>query len=511
MRNYASVKRRPPAVVAKGVPIPPPTGGWDAISPLPNMPADRAVSLINWVPRTGWIEPRKGYIVKSTGLNGAQVLTVMPYNGLTSNYLFAAASTSIWDVTGSVAVPTIIQSLNTPELQYVQFANPAGEWLIAVNGQDPPSYFDGSNWSHPTITGTGVNQNTFINVNAHNGRLWFVQKNTTDPVYMQDVGAVDGTGVVFPLGQFMTLGGYLVAIGTWTVDTRQNVDEYIAFYTSRGEVLVYAGTDPSTAETWSLVGRYVIGRPIGYRCYSRISGDLILISIDGVVGMSEMLSTDRAAANRVSLTSTIMTAMSQATSLYGDNFGWQFFEYAKGTLAFVNIPVSGDSVFEQYVMNTITGAWCRFTGINAINWAVDAQDNIYFGGQDGTVYQWNQFYSDDGVAIDYRLQTAYNSFGNSPQRKRYTAIQTLMNSDGSFVPSVGISTDFADNEALSTPSSTITPGNPGGINPDNQWMGADGSGHYVSIIATMSVNLPANNITVQLNGWNMTAESGAFV
>ena len=57
MRLTAAVKRRPPAVVAQGVPIPAPVGGWDAISPLANMPVDRAVVLDNWIPRPGWIEP----------------------------------------------------------------------------------------------------------------------------------------------------------------------------------------------------------------------------------------------------------------------------------------------------------------------------------------------------------------------------------------------------------------------------------------------------------------------
>ncbi len=509
MRNYASVKRRPPAVVAKGVPIPPPTGGWDAISPLPNMPADRAVQLDNWVPRPGWVEPRKGYRQWSTGVGTgptSSVDTVMAYNASATpqNYLFAVANGTIYDCTANgSAVPTIITGLGSNALQYIQFSNPASQFLIAVNGVNPPMLFDGVNWSTGGITGTDVDQNSFSQVNAHNGRLWFVQKNTTKPVYMQDVNAISGTAVVFDLGQFMTSGGYVVAIGTWTVDTRQNVDEYIAFITSRGEVIVYQGTDPSTAETWSLVGRYQVGRPVSERCFCRISGDLLIITVDGVIGMSQMLSTDRAAANRVSLTSTIMNAMSTAAFLYNQHFGWQIIEFAFGTLFFINVPVVEHNTAHQYVMNTITGAWARFTGINANNWAVDFVDNIYFGDNTGTVYQWNFGSSDFGTPIECRLQTAYNSFGNAPQRKRYTACQPLIFSDGTPTVSVGINVDFTDVDTLSTetPRSGTT----------NNWIGVNGMGYYVSIVCEMTLDFPFTTVAAQLNGWNLTAESGAFV
>ena len=43
------------------VPIPAPVGGWNAIDPLANMDPKYAPILINWVPRTSWIELRAGY------------------------------------------------------------------------------------------------------------------------------------------------------------------------------------------------------------------------------------------------------------------------------------------------------------------------------------------------------------------------------------------------------------------------------------------------------------------
>ncbi len=507
MRLYAAVKRRPPAVVAKGVPIPAPTGGWDAISPLANMPADRAVQLDNWIPRPGWIEPRKGYRQWSTGM-GAPVETVMAYNGSTQpSRVFAVAGGQIYNCTNSgSAVATIIGGLANSRLQFVQSSNPAGQYLLAVNGANNPMLFNGIGWSTTNITGTGVNQTTFSQVNVHNGRVWFVQKGTTQPVYLNDVNSVDGPGTVFDVGQFLTKGGSIVAIGTWTVDTRQTVNEYLAFISSRGQVLVYQGTDPTTIDTWQLVGRYDLGRPVSERCFCRISGDLLIITVDGIVGMSEMLSTDRAAANRVSLTSTIMNAMSVATSTYAQNFGWQMIEYAKDTLYIVNIPIRENQEAQQYVMNTITGAWCRFLGIDANAWEVDFVDNIYFGGNDGTLYQWNFGSADFNTEITCKCHTAYNSFGNSPQLKRYTAIQPLVTSDGRPTFFIGINVDFVNPDIIDILSS-----DPLSAGSSNQWIGAFGMGHYVSIVTQVTLNFPFNTIAAQLNGWNITAESGAFV
>lgn len=529
MRRTAAIKRR---IVAQGIPLPAPTGGWDAISPIANMPVDRALVLDNWLPKPNWIQPRNGFIKRCTGVGSATtpVQTVMAYNGFGgTNKLFGAAGNTIYDCsTAGAAVATSVNALSTSRLQYVQFSNPSStQYLFACNGIDNPVLFDGTSWTNSSITGTGVNQNLFSQVAVHKGRLWFVQQNTTNPAYMTVVGAITGTAAVFPLGQLMTKGGYVIAIGTWTIDTRQNVDEYIAFVTSRGQVIVYAGTDPSTSTTWSLVGRYDIGRPIGVRCLSRIAGDLLIITIDGVVGMSEMLSTDRAAANRVSLTSKILNQMALSAQQYFGNFGWQIIEYAKGTQSILNIPQQENSLQVQYSMNTITGAWCQLKGINANCWEVDAQDNIFFGGNNGTVYQWDVGSSDDGVPITCRVETAYNPYGNAPQIKRATMLQPLITTTGSPIPSVGVNTDFKSNATLST-EEPIT-GNlplwnqvnwnqflwPTVATVTNNWIAVDGIGHYFSIVTqvttTRSPTDPTATVQLNLNGWNIMAESGAFV
>jgi hypothetical protein len=44
----------------------------------------------------------------------------------------------------------------------------------------------------------------------------------------------------------------------------------------------------------------------------------------------------------------------------------------------------------------------------------------------------------------------------------------------------------------------------------NNWIGVFGMGHYVSVVTEVTLNT-TSTVTLQLNGWNLTAESGAFV
>ena len=160
----------------------------------------------------------------------------------------------------------------------------------------------------------------------------------------------------------MSKGGYINAIGTWTVDTKQSVDEYLAFISSAGQVFVYQGTDPTSALyiwLWLVFTISALLLAVVVSCVFRaIYG---LLRMDGVIPMTEMLAIDRSDAPRVALTSMIMNAMNQAVQNYSGIFGWQFISYPRGTLAILNIPLVASQQAMQFVMNTITGAWCRFT------------------------------------------------------------------------------------------------------------------------------------------------------
>lgn len=535
--------------LAQGASIPAPVEGWDTVSPLANMKPTRAVALENWVPRPGWIELRRGFQLKATSGESGPVETLMAYNGKGSiNQLFSIVGGTVYDNATSAATATTVTGLTNSRAQHKMFSNNSGnQFLIFVNGADTPKIYDGTTWADTSITGSGITQDNFISLTSYKGRLWFVETDSTTPCYM-DVGAISGTANPFPLGSLMTKGGYVQAIGNWTVDTRQTVDEYLAFITSRGQVIVYEGTNPASADDWTLTGVYDIGPPIGRRCLLRIAGDLLIVCVDGVLPMSQMLSTDRAAANRSSVTSIIMNAMAQAAQSYRNLWGWQFMEYAKGTLAILNIPTVENSEQMQFCMNTLTGAWCKFTGINANCWEVDVTDNIYFGGNDGNVYQWDIGPSDYLENITADVKTAFNYFGDRGHLKRWTMLQPLINSDGQVNPSIGINVNFRSDAVLSTPS-TVQAGGPLWDSGSSQWdlvnwptssqqspnwISITGIGQCASVETRVASGqsqsdliavwgeslwgsgewwvLSSTNITLQLNGWNIVHEkSTGFV
>lgn len=437
--------------VSDGKSIPPPVGGWDAISPLAAMEPDRAIVLDNWIPRPGYIEVRRGHKIHAGGLGGEVVDTLMVYHGATSasSKLFAATNGTIFDVSSSDATASVT-GLSNNRWQYINFTTSGGKFLWCCNGIDNPRHYNGATWTDIGSSLTGVTPTDIVNVNGHKNRIWVILKDSTKAGYLE-TGSVTGAVTTFELGGLFTKGGHLVAMGTWTRDGGSGEDDFAVFISSRGQVAVYAGTDPSSSSTWSLVGVFDLGAPIGRRCFTKVAGDLALINIDGILPLSRALETDPGAAPEIAITKNINDAMNRAARSYKDNFGWELTPYHKATLALLNVPIQEGQTQHQYVMNTLTGAWCRFIGMNANCWAV-FRDNIYFGGNDGIVFQADTTSIDVATPIDAVGQTAYNYFGSRGQQKDFKLIQPLVTTDSSTGVSIGLSTDFKDNASLSTPT-----------------------------------------------------------
>lgn len=442
--------------VSKGKSIPAPVGGWDAVSALADMPEDRAVVLENWFPSTMDVRVRRGHQVQCGSMGSGVVDSLMVYNGLTvaASKMFAATANKIYDVssTGNAVVTDRIGLANN-RWQYVNFTTTGGKYLFACNGADAAIHYNGSVWAQPAIT--VISSSDIINVNGHKNRLWFVIKDSTKAAYLP-TGAVAGAATTFELGGLFTQGGYLVAMATWTRDGGSGTDDLAVFISSRGQVAVYNGTDPAAAATWELIGVYDVGPPIGYRCFTKVGGDLALVNIDGVLPLSKSLSLDRATQATVAITANINNAMNEAARSYKGNFGWELTPYAKGTMALLNVPIQEGQTQHQYVMNTITGAWCKFTGMDANTWAV-FKDNLYFGGNSGFVYNADVGGLDLTEPVDAIGQGAYNYYGSRGTLKQWKMLQPLLTTDSDARPALGISTDFRDNASLGTPSSSQIP------------------------------------------------------
>jgi hypothetical protein len=362
----------------------------------------------------------------------AATISTITHTGTTANVTTATAHGLVTgnEITVSGAAPTdyngtyVITKTGANTFTYVMATTPA------TNAITVGSY---------TVLGvTGADSSTFINVNLFKNRLYFTQKNTLACWYL-DVDSIAGVASPLYFGGIARSGGYLQAMGTWTIDAGQGADDYAVFVTSMGEVIVYNGTDPSSATTWALKGVWQLGQTFSRKCFTKWAGDLLLLTQDGLVPLASALQSSRLDP-RINITDKIYYPVSQAATNYYANFGWQVIYYASENMLILNIPVS-DGI-EQYVMHTITKAWARFTGIQAYCFVNSGDNDLHFGG-DGYVGTFYSGFSDNGNNITGAVQQAYSYFDTPGQLKRFTLVRPILQTDNG-LPTVlcNISTDF---------------------------------------------------------------------
>ena len=431
--------------------VPAPLGGWNARDSLANMPEADAVSLINWFPTPADVGVRKGYSNWSTGY-GAAVETLMLYEGDTQEKLFAASGTSFYDASAAGAVGAAVQTcLTNARWIHTNFTTTGGvRYLMAVNGADKPRLWNGAAWiavdgvSVPAITGITT---TSINyVTTHKSRLWVAIKNTMEVWY----GPTGGFGAfnLMDLRAVFKRGGTIVAMETWSLDGGYGLDDHLVFMSSNGEVAIYKGTDPSTANTWALIGLYYFSAPIGKKPLYKWGGDVLVLCFDGMLPLSQSLQSSRVN-TQTGITDKIQYALAQKISATFTTYGWQMTSTPTENALLINVPQEDGSI-EQYVMNTITGAWCRFQGWKAYCWET-WKDQQFFGSGTAVCKAFDT-YADAGAAINTDLKSAFNYFGSRGTLKQFTMARPLFSSDGSPGAVYGLDMDFSDDTPTGVPS-----------------------------------------------------------
>ena len=422
----------------------PPVGGWDASSAIADMPEDRAVILDNWFPEPDECTLRPGHTSHATGLGGS-VETLLEYTATDgSGELFGCANGDIFDVTSPGAVgAAVVSSMTNNRWQQTQIGTSGGQFLLAFNGADTPRTYNGSAWG--TFAATGPTVANTIWCNTHQKRVWFGEEDSLSAWYLAPE-AITGAATEFPLYGLAQRGGYIMAMGTWTRDSGSGADDIAVFLTSEGEAILYAGTDPSSASTWALVGVFRIGRPIGRRCMIKVGSDLIMITEDGYVAASSILAVDRAQSELVAISNQINDAVNDSVRSYGSNFGWQPFLYPKKRMLIINVPTSSTTA-EQHVFNTLTRSPCRFTGIQAVSWGLIG-DTAFLGDSSGVVHKFDgPETSDNGANINGDALPAFSYFGGNRRNKSFKFAEPVFK--GSDAPAVAI--DLHVDFELNTP------------------------------------------------------------
>lgn len=515
LSSFNKVKRKQSA---QSVSIAAPIGGWNARDALGAMGKLDAVVLQNFWPGTSDVILRSGYTRDTTGISG-QVETLIPYSSGTSNILIGIAGTKAYNVTAGGAVGAAsLTGLTNARWQYTNITTSGGSYVMMVNGADKLRTFDGTTW-HADGDGSpydisNVDSATCINITLFKNRIWLIQTGTLKAWYLP-INSIGGAAVALDMSSLCQEGGYLMAAGTWTLDAGYGMDDYLAFITSKGEVLVWRLTDPTTPAGIALIGIYQVGSPIGRRCMMKYGGDMLIVTQDGVVPMAAALQSSRLDP-RVSITDKIQFAVSTAISSYGTNFGWELAYFPKENQLYLNVPVMEGQMQQQYVMNTITKAWCNFTGWTANCFAV-FNDLLYFGGNGFVAKAWNGT-ADNSTNIETFGLQSFQYYGEANE-KQCTMIRPHFLTNGSPTVYGNVNSDFdlSDN----TSPLDFTPTSYGtwdtgvwdtalwGANlvPSAEWNGATGMGYCFAPV----VKSATQGIQLQWLSSDLVFESGGVL
>lgn len=434
-----------------------PVRGWNARDALAAMKRGDAIKLLNWFMTTTDIVIRGGNTDHLTGMTGvAETLAV--YNKMDgTSKMFAATDGGVFDASSAGAVGASVATSTNGYWQHTNFGDGTNNWLILVNGVDKPNYYEGTTWtavdaaSTPALT--GLTTTKIAGVFAHLGRLFFIEKNSLSFWYLA-AGSAGGALSEFDLSSIATKGGYLVAGGTWSMDSGSGPTDRAVFVTSEGEVIVYIGTNPSSATTWEKVGTYYLGKPRGRRCVVPFGGDLVIITEAGAFPLSAVLQSQTVEL-KLAISDRIVNAFNEASRTYGANVGWEGIVYPARSAMIFNIPVSEGSESKQFVMNTTTRAWCEFDSWDAACFAVFNGD-LYFGKDGGVQQAWTGT-SDAGEDIIADAKEAFDKFGDDGQ-KACTLFRPILQVNGSIAFLTGLDVDFKDIALVGTATYTVTSG-----------------------------------------------------
>ena len=461
---------------------PSPVGGWNARDPVDKMDPLDAIQLDNYVPRANYCELRRGTEIFARNFPAGPVQTIMEYDSSAVRAMLAAGGGKVASISDDGLTVT---SLGTG------FTSDRWQWLLwkanllMFNGADTPQKFDGSTLSANTFTGTGLTPANLIGAIVYRERL-FAWEAAKPWFWYGGTGSISGALTKFDLTQVASRGGNLKLVVNWTRDGGTGIDDLIVFVMSTGEALVYAGGDPGDASDWAKQGNFRMAPPLSIRGADQLGGDVVIATKDGAASLNTVLPLDRSR-QAATISDKIRRVWLDTAKTYGANDGWEVLLHPGGGLVIFNIPISTPTAPDpvetrQYAMNTDTGAWCQFIGMNVRTLGL-YRDEIYAGGnEEGVAWNsgvWNvspwysgvvaklfSGYADLALGIEGNqsetgiqgdIKPAFFDLGAPGANKRFTMARPVFQSDGNLTANIGLSVDYADR----VPSQSISSGTEG--------------------------------------------------
>lgn len=442
-----------------------PVGGLNFRDPFAAMPPGDARKLTNVIPDVGGLRVRGGF--KEWATNFADDLPVRSIHAYASQTyvtgspgstittvpgkLFAATDDGLYDITDKTDAPAISQALagtdRAGECHSTMLTNSAGAYLLVCSEVDGYIHYNGTVWD--TTPGvTGVSEGDLVYPLVWKRRACFVERDSTSMWYL-GTDLIAGAASEFDFGPLFKHGGYLSYLASWTIDAGEGIDDMLVAVSSSGDVLVYRGTNPSS--DFALVGSWFIGQiPVGRRGHCQYGGDLLLLSLDGLMPVSFVTrgGSGLLQASNKEYSSKIRAALNTDMRSSLGNVGWGMFLHPTERILVVNIPDYSGVSEKQYVMSTTANSWCEFSNIPMLSFCL-SYGYAFAGTEDGRVLQLFTGHQDDvlydgtgGADITSIIQPAFEYFDAPVESKAVLMIRPLFISYTTPTVEVGISLDF---------------------------------------------------------------------
>lgn len=497
-----------------------PVKGWNTRDPEANMGPLYATILDNWMPQAGKITLRPGVQDYATGAT-SNIKSLMTWNGQSSSKLFAFQDSGIYDVTATGTVWPALSLTRTEGYNCgINFTTTGGHYLVTVNGVDDLAYYNGTAWataaSFVITSGGTLNSKDIWNINSFKRSIYFIKKNSMSFFFLP-IDSIAGDVGEFPLGALFNKGGYLVAMGTWTIDGGNGPEDYSVFISSKGEAAVYAGTDPSDASTWALKGIYDMDPPLGRKCFSKFGGDLLLLTQRGLFSMTATLKNGKMDP-RAAFTDVIGEAFREISNATGEQEGWEVHEYAEQNVLFVNLPLGDYATSCQFVMNTKTNAWSRFRGWSGYSFSVMGS-SIYMAMTEKVAKAFVEGANDFEASITCEAQQAFNYASPRSRMKDWLMLRVNLRIAGICAVNLALETDFSDNASFGSAVFNTTASSrwdsarwdearwSAGAVLHNDWVTVPADASYCAAICLRTI---ARNATVTWTATDMLYNLGAL-
>lgn len=448
--------------------IPPPVAGWSTKQPISAMDPMYSPEMENWFPDGGIVKLRAGSAIHATGVGTTFVTGMGSLTNAAGSFIVAIGTSSgrAYSSTSSGGAASDISG-------GVNFGGPCNIFQFRDRvfiksgnlGDDVYHWTGAGNIALSNFVGPGGDDKDLVSIGSYKSRLYFSQYSVPSIWYPGGAAGVDAiTGALteFPLSSLLQLGSGLLVIyfaGSISSSTEAQGDDLFCVVTRFGEVLIFEGDNPG-ATTWSLIRRFKIPRPASEKAFFYMGGSLCVITENGLISINDLMRGKDAFA--------YPTLSDEIGSVFKDTYDATFgyiwntgVHYPVGNYAILGYSPDDITPNAQLVYNSVSGAWTKFTGMEAYCW-LEFLGSLYYGSKSGKIMKADTGSLDENPAsaATYLTQTrklrhAVNYFGEPRSTKRMVHARPIFlgsRAAGNITINSDCDMDYANNVKTATAS-----------------------------------------------------------